>query len=115
MKNHEREIGAGSTLWGIHKDDIDIQINERSARAFASQGQQRSLALAMKLAEGEVCAKVCGEKPVFLFDDVFSELDSSRRAYLSGKMKDRQVIITTCEPSGVVGGKMIKVEKGRYF
>ncbi|MBO5294461.1 MAG: hypothetical protein J6B71_04365 [Clostridia bacterium] len=52
---------------------------------------------------------------MFLFDDVFSELDSSRRAYLSGKMKDRQVIITTCEPSGVVGGKMIKVEKGRYF
>ena len=115
MKNHDREIGAGSTLWGIHKDDIDIQINGRSARAFASQGQQRSLALAMKLAEGEVCAEICGEKPVFLFDDVFSELDSTRRAYLSGRIKDRQVIITTCEPSGIAGGKLIKVENGRYF
>ena len=112
--HHDREIGAGSTLWGIHKDDIDIRINQKSARMFASQGQQRSLALAMKLAEGEVCAAICGEKPVFLFDDVFSELDSTRRAYLSGKMKGRQVIITTCEPSGIIGGNIITVENGVY-
>ena len=115
MKNHDREIGAGTTLWGIHKDDIEITVNDRSARAFASQGQQRSLALAMKLAEGEVCAAITGERPVFLFDDVFSELDSTRRAYLSGKIKDRQVIITTCEPSGIAGGKLIQVQNGRYF
>ncbi len=114
MKNHDREIGAGSTLWGIHKDDIDILLNGRSARAFASQGQQRSLALAMKLAEGEVCFEVTGERPVFLFDDVFSELDASRRAYLSGKISGRQVIITTCEPFGISGGKLIRVENGRY-
>lgn len=113
--HYDREIGARSTLWGIHKDDIDIRINDKPARAFASQGQQRSLALAMKLAEGEVCASICGEKPVFLFDDVFSELDSSRRAYLSGKIKERQVIITTCEPSGSIGGKMISVENGIYL
>jgi len=68
----------------------------------------------MKLAEGEVCAEICGEKPVFLFDDVFSELDSTRRAYLSGKMHDRQVIITTCEPSGIAGGKLFTVENGIY-
>ncbi|MBE6589489.1 MAG: DNA replication/repair protein RecF [Ruminococcaceae bacterium] len=115
MSHHDREIGAGSTLWGIHKDDVEILLNEKPARQFASQGQQRSLALSMKLAEGEVCATVCGEKPVFLFDDVFSELDSSRRGYLSGKMKDRQVIITTCEPSGIRGGKLIRVEKGSFF
>ena len=115
MNHHDREIGAGSTLWGIHKDDIEIEINGKNARAFASQGQQRSLALAMKLAEGEVCAEVTGERPVFLFDDVFSELDASRRAYLSGKIHDRQVIITTCEPSGIAGGKMIRVEKGKYL
>ena len=113
-ENHDREIGAGSTLWGIHKDDIEILLNGKPARAFASQGQQRSLALAMKLAEGEVCAAVCGEKPVFLFDDVFSELDSTRRAYLSGKIGERQVIITTCEPSGIAGGKMIRVENGTF-
>ena len=114
MSHHDREIGAGSSLWGIHKDDIEIQINGKSARAFASQGQQRSLALAMKLAEGEVCADICGEKPVFLFDDVFSELDASRRAYLAEKMTNRQVIITTCEPFGLTNGKIIKVENGSY-
>ena len=113
-EHHDREIGAGSTLWGIHKDDIEILLNGKPARAFASQGQQRSLALAMKLAEGEVCATVCGEKPVFLFDDVFSELDSTRRAYLSGKIGERQVIITTCEPSGIAGGKLITVENGMF-
>ena len=115
MNHHDREIGAGTTLWGIHKDDIRITINEKEARAFASQGQQRSLALAMKLAEGEVCAAITGERPVFLFDDVFSELDSRRRAYLSSKILDRQVIITTCEPSGIAGGKLIRVENGCYF
>lgn len=114
MNHHDREIGAGSSLWGIHKDDIDIRINGKSARAFASQGQQRSLALAMKLAEGEVCADICGEKPVFLFDDVFSELDASRRTYLAQKMHDRQVIITTCEPFGLTDGRIIKVENGSY-
>ena len=97
-----------------YKDDIEILLNDKPARAFASQGQQRSLALALKLAEGEVCATVCGEKPVFLFDDVFSELDSTRRAYLSGKIGERQVIITTCEPSGIAGGKMIRVENGTF-
>ncbi len=114
MHNHDREIGAGTTLWGIHKDDIEILLNGRSARSYASQGQQRSLALAMKLAEGEVCASVTGERPVLLFDDVFSELDATRRAYLSGKIEGRQVIITTCEPFGIAGGKIIQVKEGRY-
>ncbi len=115
MNNHDREIGAGSTLWGIHKDDIEILLNGRSARAYASQGQQRSLALAMKLAEGEVCCEITGEVPVFLFDDVFSELDASRRAYLSGKISGRQVIMTTCESGGISGGKIIRVKNGEYF
>lgn len=114
MTRHEREIAAGTTLWGIHKDDIEILLNGKSARSFASQGQQRSLALAMKLAEGEVCSRVCGEVPVFLFDDVFSELDLSRRNYLSGKIRDKQVIITTCEYTGLDGGKRIRVENGTY-
>ena len=111
---HEREIGAGSTLWGIHKDDVEILLNGKPARAFASQGQQRSLALAMKLAEGEVCSRVCGELPVFLLDDVFSELDAARRAYLSERITGRQVIITSCEPQCVRSGNVILVENGVY-
>ncbi len=114
---YDREIGAGATLWGIHKDDIDISLNGKSARIYASQGQQRSLALAMKLAEGEICREEFGDYPVFLFDDVLSELDLSRRDYLINRMNGKQVIITTCEPEYLASVKdvvKIKVKNGRY-
>lgn len=114
----EREILAGSTLYGVHRDDIKISLCDRPARIFASQGQQRSLALAMKLAEGDICASdFSGDKPVFLFDDVLSELDSHRRAYLMEKMDSRQVIMSTCELSGDIarGVNLIKVADGKYF
>ncbi|MBQ2766792.1 MAG: DNA replication/repair protein RecF [Clostridia bacterium] len=111
----DRERGAGSTLWGVHRDDIAISLNDRSARLYASQGQQRSLALAMKLAEGEICAEMSGERPVFLFDDVLSELDSTRRAYLTRTFADRQVIMTTCERDIFSGeANVIRVEGGVY-
>lgn len=110
--NYEREIGAGATLWGIHKDDIEVELNGHSARLFASQGQQRSLALALKLAEGELCREEIGEYPVFLFDDVLSELDATRREYLLSKMKDKQVIMTSCEDLPQFDGKKLRVESG---
>ena len=115
---HDREIGAGATLWGIHKDDIHITINGRPARLFASQGQQRSLALAMKLAEGWVSAlESGGDMPVFLFDDVLSELDAHRRDYLLREMQGRQVIMTACDPSSADFGErvnLIRVSGGTY-
>lgn len=114
MTRHEREIGAGTTLWGIHKDDVKILLGGKEARLYASQGQQRSLALALKLAEGEVCRRVCGEVPVFLLDDVFSELDGTRRAYLRERIGGRQVIITSCEPEAAAGGRRIRVENGTF-
>lgn len=115
--SYEREIYAGATLYGIHKDDLDITLNGKSARNYASQGQQRSLALAMKLAEGEICREEFGDYPVFLFDDVLSELDASRRDYLLNRMKDKQVIITTCEPDILKNhteAKKIHVNNGEY-
>ena len=115
---HEREIGAGATLWGIHKDDVRINLNGRPARLYASQGQQRSLALAMKLAEGWVSAyESGGDMPVFLFDDVLSELDTHRRNYLVQEMKGRQVIMTACDPAAADFGEsvhLIRVDGGRY-
>ena len=114
---HEREISVGATLYGIHKDDIDIRLNGKSARIYASQGQQRSLALAMKLAEGEIIKEEFGDQPVFLFDDVLSELDSSRREYLIKKIKDKQVIMTTCEEENAErfgNAKIIRVKNGNY-
>jgi DNA replication and repair protein RecF len=114
---HDREIFVGSTLWGIHKDDIEIKINGKNARSFASQGQQRSLALALKLAEGEICKEEFGDYPVFLFDDVLSELDDTRRDYMIRFAKGKQVIITTCEMKVVEGldaDKKILVVNGTY-
>ena len=115
--SHAREIGAGYTLWGIHRDDIDITLNGFCARLFASQGQQRSLALAMKLSEGEICRESCSEHPVYLFDDVLSELDVRRRDYLTSRIHDKQVILTTCEPSEMkrLGeANVIKVQNGTF-
>ena len=95
--NLQREIRYGATLFGTHKDDMTILINEKEARAYASQGQQRSFSLALKLAEGEISKDESGEYPVFLFDDVLSELDKNRREYIMAGLGGRQVIMTTCE------------------
>lgn len=113
-ENTAREVAAGATLWGIHKDDIEIEINGKSARSYCSQGQQRSLALALKMAEGEICREDCGEYPVFLFDDVLSELDGTRREYLLQKIRERQVILTTCEKDSAPAGRQIFVRDGTF-
>ena len=99
ISNLDREQAAGSTLWGVHKDDLKLSINGCDTRLYASQGQQRSFALAMKLAEGEISRKSAGEYPVFLLDDVFSELDAGRRAFIMDKLSGRQIVVTSCEPS----------------
>ncbi len=114
--NTEREIKAGTTLYCPTRDDISIDINGISARGFASQGQQRSAVLAMKLAEGEVIRDMFGEYPVYLFDDVLSELDQKRRSYVIDGMKGKQIIITSCEGSGdgLEAGRIIEVKKGEY-
>ena len=118
--NVDRECAVGSTLWGIHKDDIQLSLNGKEAKLYASQGQQRSIALAMKLAEAETAFKISGEFPVILLDDVFSELDESRRHYILeslGNDSERQIIITSCEPDVIPdshGGNVnfLRVENG---
>ena len=113
--HHDREIAAGSTLWGIHRDDLEIVLNGKYARIFASQGQQRSIALAMKMAEGEI-SRLTGDKeyPVFLFDDVLSELDASRRSFLLDEICDRQVIMTSCEYTPAGNQNTVLVKNGTY-
>lgn len=98
-ENLEKEVRYGATAYGIHKDDLKIEINGKDARLYASQGQQRSLALAMKMAEGEISKEHTGEYPVFLLDDVLSELDIQRRKYVLSNINNRQVIVTSCEPN----------------
>lgn len=114
-ESYDREVKYGATLFGIHKDDLKIEINGKDARFYASQGQQRSLALAMKMAEGEISREHTGEYPVFLLDDVLSELDINRRKYILSNINNRQVIVTSCEPI-VIENKdtnYICVENGR--
>ena len=102
-ENVEREISAGASLYGIHRDDIAINVNNVDARSYASQGQQRSIALALKMAEGERAREIIGEYPVFLYDDVLSELDENRRAYLFSRTDGKQVIMTSCEMEEFTG------------
>lgn len=110
------EIEKRMTLCGPQKDDISIHINRKSAKSFCSQGQQRSIVLALKLAEGEISRSLTGEYPVFLLDDVLSELDENRRDYILKRIEGRQVIITGCDENMVdllPKAQVIKVENGR--
>lgn len=116
-KYREKEKIVGTSLIGAHRDDFDIFLGGRSAKAFCSQGQQRSIALALKLAEGEISREECGEYPVFLLDDVLSELDRDRKNYVLSQLSGRQVIITSCDEndfSEISGGRRIRVEDGKY-
>lgn len=105
-----------TTSVGPHRDDIEIFISDKSARLYASQGQQRSAALSLKLAEGAVLRDNISESPVILLDDVMSELDSSRQDYILNSIKDWQVFITCCDPGAVSmlkSGKQFKVSDGQ--
>ena len=114
-ENLEREVAAGATLYGAHRDDVGILLNGKPARLFASQGQQRSLSIALKIAEGELCREECGEYPVFLFDDVLSELDSARREYLFSEMRGKQLLMTSCEGAMPKASSCILVRDGEFF
>lgn len=115
-ENKERECSAGVTLFGPHRDEIEIEINGMKARSFASQGQQRSIVLSMKLAEGEIIKKIIGEYPVYIFDDVLSELDEGRQKFILSEINDRQIIITSCALRENIdfGENIIEVKSGVY-
>ena len=109
------ELERGAALYGAHKDDFAVSINKKSARSYGSQGQQRSAVLALKLAEGELSAQLTGEYPVFLLDDILSELDSARKEYILSRLEGRQVIITGCESGifGAYGRNSVYIEDGK--
>ena len=96
-KARERDLRMRTTTVGCHRDDLAISINGRDVRSFASQGQQRTVALSLKLAELAIFERVTGERPILLLDDVFSELDQSRREKLIELIAPYQSIITATE------------------
>jgi DNA replication and repair protein RecF len=101
----ERDVERGFTSVGPHADDLEISLGERSARAFASQGQQRALVLAWKVAEIENLKAALGYLPLLLLDDVSSELDPERNAFLMSALagSGAQVFLTTTDERLVAG------------
>jgi DNA replication and repair protein RecF len=103
-KNFESDVYRGHTGFGPHKDDLKIEVNGTDIRTFGSQGQQRTAALSMKLAEIGLIKQETGCNAVLLLDDVLSELDSSRQRFLIDAMKNIQVFITATEIDPEVRG-----------
>lgn len=90
----DKDLEQGYTLHGPHRDDIAFSVNGRDAKAFASQGQQRTMVLSLKLAQADLLFDDVGEYPVLLLDDIMSELDAGRRSYLAKRITDKQVVLT---------------------
>jgi DNA replication and repair protein RecF len=117
-RRRPEELARGATLAGPHRDDLELLIGGRPARSAASQGQQRSIVLALKLAEVRHIAVHASVMPVLLLDDVLSELDPQRRRDLIAGLADAglQTLITSSEPlPGVLppGTRRFEVASGR--
>jgi len=115
-RHRQAELDSAQCLTGAHKDDLEIDINGRNARAFASQGQTRTAALSLKLAEREIFLRESGEYPILLLDDVLSELDQRRQEFVLNRIGGGQTLITCCEDEGIskrTGGRVLFVEGGR--
>ena len=109
------ELASGNCLTGVHKDDLEITVNGQSARSFASQGQTRTAALSLKLAEREIFLEETGEYPVLLLDDVLSELDARRQEFVLNRIGGGQTLITCCEDEQIArktGGRVLFVAGG---
>ena len=114
--SYERDMRLGFTTVGPHRDDIKICINGQDARGYASQGQTRTAALSLKLAEVEIFRALSGEAPVLILDDVMSELDLLRRKKLVDRLQGVQCILTCTHAERVLYGKdskKIRIQEGR--
>ena len=116
MESHQAaERASRMCLSGPHKDDLLIAIDGRDAKSFSSQGQTRTAALSLKLAEREIYQNATGEYPVLLLDDVLSELDPHRQEFVLNRIGGGQVFITCCEDDrlpAMLGGSVFHVKHG---
>ena len=111
--HHRAELESGQCLTGPHKDDFDVSLSGINLKAYGSQGQTRTAAISLKLAQRELMAREWGEQPVLLLDDVLSELDQGRQDFVLNQIVSGQVFITCCEPGRFTKlGKTIEIEKG---
>ena len=114
-EHHYAEVSGRQCLSGPHKDDIEVLLDGLSARSYASQGQTRTAALALKLAAREIHKEIIGEYPILLLDDVLSELDPKRQEYVLNRIGSGQVFITCCEEDrlhALLKGNVYRVKNG---
>ncbi len=117
LESHYRaELDTAQCLTGPHKDDFDVSLSGISLKSYGSQGQTRTAAISLKLAQRELHRRESGEEPVLLLDDVLSELDASRQDFVLNQISRGQVFITCCEPGRFTKlGKTIEIYKGNLL
>ena len=117
LQSHYRaELESGMCLTGPHKDDFEVCLSGINLKSFGSQGQTRTAAISLKLAQRELLRREFGEEPVLLLDDVLSELDPARQDFVLNQIKTGQVFITCCEPGRFTKlGKTIEIEQGNVM
>ena len=114
--HYRAELESGQCLTGPHKDDFTVTLSGIDLKAYGSQGQTRTAAISLKLAQRELMAREWGEEPVLLLDDVLSELDQGRQDFILNQITSGQVFITCCEPGRFTKlGKTIEIEKGKVI
>ena len=114
LESHSRaELETAQCLTGPHKDDFDVTLSGLSVKTYGSQGQTRTAAISLKLAQRELMKRESGEEPLLLLDDVLSELDPGRQDFVLNQIDSGQVFITCCEPGRFTKmGKTIEIEMG---
>ena len=115
LESHYRaELESAQCLTGPHKDDFSVALNGIDLKAYGSQGQTRTAAISLKLAQRELMGREFGEEPILLLDDVLSELDPGRQDFVLNQIVSGQVFITCCEPGRFTKlGQTIQIEKGK--
>lgn len=119
-KHYDYDIFVGSTSNGIHKDDLIFEIDNKPAKIYGSQGQQKSVSLALKLAEINLIHENTNKSTILLLDDILSELDESRQRFLLDAIKNLQVILTCTGLESTAKKEMITanffcVKSGKFF
>ncbi len=115
-RHRQAELDSRQCLSGPHKDDLTVEIDGNPAKIYGSQGQTRTAALSLKLAQREIAQEETGEWPVLLLDDVLSELDERRQSFVLNRIRGGQVFITCCQEEkleGLEGGKAFRIQGGK--
>ena len=115
-RHYRAELETAQCLTGPHKDDFEITLSGVNLKAYGSQGQTRTAAISLKLAQRELMKREWGEEPVLLLDDVLSELDAGRQDFVLNQIVSGQVFITCCEPGRFTKlGKTMEISQGQLM